>query len=284
MLNKNVTNFISCDSQYNDADIVVFGSPFDGTTSFRPGTRFGPMAIRNDSYGIETYSPYQDKDLSDLNIFDSGDIEFPFGNTRKVLDMIKERTKSILDDNKMPVMIGGEHLVTLGCFEAIYEKYPDINVLHFDAHTDLREEYLGEKLSHASIIKRIWDIIGDNKIHQHGIRSGEKFEFEFAKKHTYLTKFNFNNLDKSIDILQGKPVYFTLDLDVLDPSIFCGTGTPEAGGVSFMELLNAILKLSKLNIVGCDINELSPVYDQSGVSTAVACKIIREILLVIGGK
>lgn len=284
MLNKNITNFIACDSEYNDAEIVLFGSPFDGTTSFRPGTRFGPQAIRNDSYGIETYSPYQDKNLCDLKVFDSGDIEFPFGNTRKVLDMIKERTKTILNDNKLPVMIGGEHLVTLGSFEAINEKYPDIHVLHFDAHTDLREEYLGEKLSHASIIKRIWDIIGDSKIHQHGIRSGEKFEFEFAKKHTYLTKFNLDNVDKSIEMLKDKPVYFTLDLDVLDPSVFCGTGTPEAGGVSFMELLNAIIKLTNLNIVGCDINELSPVYDQSGVSTAVACKITREILLAIGGK
>lgn len=284
MLNKNITNFISCDSEYNDADIVLFGAPFDGTTSFRPGTRFGPQAIRNDSFGLETYSPYQDKDLSDLKIFDSGDIEFPFGNTKKVIDMIKERTKTILDDNKMPVMLGGEHLVTLGSFEAIYEKYPDIHVLHFDAHTDLREEYLGEKLSHASIIKRIWDIIGDSKIHQHGIRSGEKFEFDFAKKHTYLTKFNLQNVDKSIEMLQGKPVYFTLDLDVLDPSTFSGTGTPEPGGVSFMELLNAIIKLTNLNIVGCDINELSPAYDQSGVSTAVACKITRETLLAIGGK
>lgn len=283
MLNKNITNFIGCDSEYNDADIVLFGAPFDGTTSYRPGTRFGPQAIRNESYGIETYSPYQDKDLCDLKIFDSGDIEFPFGNTRKVIDMIKERTKTILDDSKLPVMLGGEHLVTLGSFEAIYEKYPDIHILHFDAHTDLREEYLGEKLSHASIIKRIWDAIGDGKIHQHGIRSGEKYEFEFAKKHTYLTKFNLESVDKSIEKLKGKPVYFTLDLDVLDPSIFCGTGTPEAGGVSFTELLNAVIKLSNLNIVGCDINELSPPYDQSGASTAVACKITREILLAIGG-
>lgn len=284
MLNKNILSFIGADSEYKDADIVIFGAPFDGTTSFRPGTRFGPNAIRNDSFGIETYSPYQDRDLTDLKIFDSGDIEFPFGNTPQVIEMIKERTQTILNDGKTPVMLGGEHLVTLGAFEAVHEKYPDVHVLHFDAHTDLRDEYLGEKLSHANIIKRIWDIIGDGKIHQHGIRSGEKFEWEFAKKHTYLTPFNLDKVAESVKMLKGKKVYFTLDLDVLDPSIFCGTGTPEAGGVSFKELLDAILLLNELDIVGCDVNELSPVYDQSGVSTAVACKTLREILLAIGGK
>lgn len=283
MLNKNITNFIGCESEYEDADIVLFGAPFDGTTSYRPGTRFGPSAIRNESYGIETYSPYQDRDLCDYNIFDSGDLDFPFGNTEKVLSMIEERTKEILDDNKTPVMVGGEHLVTLGAFRAVQKKYPDVHVLHFDAHTDLREDYLGEKLSHASVIKRVWDIIGDNKIHQYGIRSGEKYEFEFAKEHTHLHRFDLDDIEVSIKALKGKPVYFTLDLDILDPSIFWGTGTPEAGGVNFKELLDAILKLNELNIVGCDMNELSPAYDQSGVSTAVACKTLREILLVLGG-
>ncbi len=281
MLKKQAYSFISCDCDFNEADIVIFGAPFDGTTSFRAGTRFAPSAIRNDCFGIETYSPYQDKDLTEINVFDSGDLDFPFGNTQKVLDMIEERTRKILEAKKTPFMIGGEHLVTLGAFNAIYEKYPDIHILHFDAHTDLREDYLGEKLSHASVIKRIYDKIGSGKIHQHGIRSGEKYEFEFAKNNTHLFKFDLKNIDYSIEKLQGKPVYFTLDLDVLDPSVFCGTGTPEAGGVTFKELLSAIIKLKKLNIVGCDVNELSPSYDQSGTSTAVACKIIREILLAI---
>lgn len=284
MLKNDTSIFIGCESDYSESEIVLFGAGFDGTTSFRPGTRFAPHTIRSESFGIETYSPYQDKDMAEINVFDSGDLEFPFGNTNAVLDMITERTKEILSDDKIPFMIGGEHLVTLGSVRAVAEKYPDLHIIHFDAHTDLREEYLGEILSHASVIKRCWDIVGDNKIYQFGIRSGERYEFEFAKEHTFLTKFNTNGIEKAVEELKGKPVYLTLDLDILDPSIFPGTGTPEAGGVTFNELLNALIATTPLNIVGCDVNELSPVYDQSGVSTAVACKIIRELLLIIGGK
>ncbi len=281
MMNKNVVTFLSCDSEYEDASLVLFGAPFDGTTSFRPGTRFGPSAIRNESFGIETYSPYCDKDMADYKVFDGGDLEFPFGNTNKVLSIIEEYTDKVLADNKIPVMLGGEHLVTLGTMRAIVKKYPDVHVIHFDAHTDLRDDYCGEEYSHATVIKQVYNLVGDNKIHQFGIRSGEKYEFEFAKNHTNLHKFDLKGFEKTVELLKGKPVYFTLDLDVLDPSIFCGTGTPEAGGVSFKELLDAILMLNKLNVVGCDINELSPHYDVSGTSTAVACKITREICLQI---
>lgn len=282
MLNKNIETFLACDKEYNEAKIVLFGAPFDSTTSFRPGTRFASKVMRSESFGIETYSPYQDKDLeTDTKVFDAGDLELPFGNTERVLKEIEEFTTGILVDKKIPLMIGGEHLVTLGAVRAVSKKYPDLHVLHFDAHTDLREDYLGEKLSHATVIRRVWELVGDGKIYQFGIRSGEKHEFTFAAEHNYINKFNLNGLEAVVQKLQGKPVYFTLDLDVLDPSIFPGTGTPEAGGVSFSELLAGVLKLAGLNIVGCDINELSPVYDHSGVSTAVACKILREILLVM---
>ena len=278
-MNKNIQTFIGCESEYHEADMVLFGVPFDGTASFRPGTRFGPSAIRSESFGIETYSPYCDRDMEDLSVFDGGDLELPFGNPRAVLDIIYDYTKEILKDNKTPVMLGGEHLITLGTVEAIVEKYPDVHIIHFDAHTDLRQDYMGEILSHSTVMKRIWDIIGDGKIHQFGIRSGERCEFEFAKNHTDLYKFDLANFDQVLETLKGKPIYFSLDLDILDPSIFCGTGTTEAGGVTFKELMAAILRLNELNIVGCDINELSPHYDQSGASTAVACKLTREILL-----
>ena len=280
-MNKNVQTFIACEADYENADIVLFGVPFDGTASFRPGTRFGPSAIRNESFGIETYSPYCDRDLTDFHIFDGGDLELPFGNTERVLDVTKEYTKKLLSDGKRPVMLGGEHLVTLGAVRAVYEKYPELNVIHFDAHTDLRTEYLGEELSHSTVMKQVWNLVGDKRIHQFGIRSGERYEFEFADKHTCIHRFDLSGFEDTVKKLKGKPVYFTLDLDVLDPSIFCGTGTPEAGGISFKELLDACLQLHELDIVGCDINELSPHYDQSGTSTAVACKIVREILLQI---
>jgi agmatinase len=281
MLNKNIETFLGCDNEYGEADIVVFGAPFDSTTSFRPGTRFASRTMRGESYGLETYSPYQDKDLEDLAIFDGGDLELCFGDTEKALAAIESYTTRVLRDNKRPVMIGGEHLVTLGAVRAVARKYPELHVVHFDAHADLRDDYLGVTLSHATVLHRVWDIIGDHRIYQFGIRSGERSEFQWGRDHVTTQKFNFNGLAEVIKKLQGQPVYFTLDLDVLDPSVFPGTGTPEPGGVSFTELLEAIQQVSQLNLVGCDINELSPIYDQSGASTAVACKVLRELLLAM---
>lgn len=281
MKNMNIETFIACDKEYDEADVVIFGAGFDGTTSYRPGTRFAGAAIRHESYGIETYSPYQDRDLLDISVFDGGELELPFGNTEKVLDMIKDYTEDILSNNKLPVMIGGEHLVTLGAVRAVAKKYPDLHIVHFDAHSDMREDYLGEKLSHACVMRRCWEIVGDGKIFQFGIRSGDREEFAFAKDHVYTHKFDFRTLDDIVSELRGKPVYFTIDLDVLDPSVFPATGTPEAGGVTYKELLDAIFTVGELNIVGADINELSPPYDSTGVSTACACKALRELLLSI---
>lgn len=283
-MNKNIQTFLGCDASFEEADIVLFGAPFDGTTSFRPGTRFGPSAMRNDSFGIEVYSPYQDRELTDIKVCDIGDLELPFGNTEKVLQSIEETTTAIVNAEKIPVMLGGEHLVTLGAVSAVLHKYPDLCIIHLDAHTDLREEYLGEPLSHSTVMRRIWDKVGDGRIYQFGIRSGERYEFDFAKEHTVLQRFNLDGFEEMVELLKDRPVYLSLDLDILDPSIFPGTGTPEAGGVSFTELLTALLTLKDVKLVGCDINELSPVYDPSGVSTAVACKLLREILLTIKGE
>lgn len=279
MMNKNVHTFIGCDCDYVDSKIVIFGAPYDSTTSFRPGTRFGPSAMRNESFGIETYSPYQDKDLLDINVFDSGDLELIFGTPEKALSDIEAAADEILTENKIPCMIGGEHLVTLGSVRAAAKRYSNLHIVHFDAHADLREDYLGERFSHACVMHRCHDILGDGRIYQFGIRSGDREEFNFAENHTIMQKFNFDGLKEAVEKIGQNPVYFTLDLDVLDPSQFPGTGTPEAGGVVFTELLNAIKEVSKLNIVGFDVNELCPVYDQSGASTALACKLLREILL-----
>ena len=283
MLKHNIENFIGCDSEYENADIVLFGAPFDSTTSFRPGARFGCSAIRHESFGLETYSPYQDRDLTDCRIFDSGDLELCFGKSELALQDIENRASEILNDSKLPVLIGGEHLVTLGSVRAVYKKYPDLHIIHFDAHADLRNDYLGAELSHACVMRRCYEILGDNKIHQFCIRSGEKSEFSFAEQHTDMHKFSFDGLDKLAENLKQSqtPVYFTIDMDCLDPSVFSGTGTPEAGGVQFSQLLEAIIKVSKTNIVGADINELAPMLDISGASTAVACKVLRELLLAI---
>jgi len=283
MLNKNIETFIGCDAEYSEARIVLFGAPFDSTTSFRPGTRFAPHTIRSESFGLETYSPLLDRDLEDISVFDSGDLELCIGSSEKALAQISERTATILADNKLPLMIGGEHLVTLGAFREVIKKYPDVHIIHFDAHTDLRDEYLGVGLSHACVIRRCHDLTGDGRIHQFGIRSGERSEFRWAAEgHTNLHKFNFDGLAETVKQIGRKPVYFTIDLDVLDPSVFPGTGTPEAGGVTFMQLFDAMrIVCNGCNIVAADVNELCPTYDQSGVSTAVACKVVRELLLSI---
>ena len=281
MLTPNIETFIACESSYEEAQTVLFGAPYDSTTSYRPGTRFASRAIRSESFGLETYSPYQDKDLEEIQVFDSGDLELSFGRVDLALADIKARTQTILADNKRPFTIGGEHLVTLPAVEATFEKHPDLQVIQFDAHTDLREAYLDAKLSHATVIRRIHDFLGDGKIHQFGIRSGERAEFQFAKEHTNLHKYNLDGLKETVAALKDTPVYLTIDLDVFDPGVFPGTGTPEAGGIFFMEFVESLKLISQLNIVALDVNELSPTLDQSGASTALACKVVRELLLAI---
>lgn len=278
-ISKNIHTFIGCDSDYAESRIAIFGAPFDSTTSYRPGARFASSAMRNESYGIETYSPYQDKDLLDAEIFDCGDLELCFGSHESALNDIEKMTENIISDGKLPIMIGGEHLVTLGAVRAAVKKYPDLRIVHFDAHADLRDDYLGQKLSHACVMRRCHELLGDGKIFQFGIRSGDREEFLWGREHVYTNRFDFSGIERIKEKTGDRPVYFTLDLDVLDPSCFCGTGTPEAGGVSYNELIKAIEKVSELNVIGLDINELSPTLDQSGASTALACKLLREILL-----
>ncbi len=274
-------NFIGADKTFDEAGVVIFGAPYDSTTSFRPGTRFGPAAIRSESFGIETYSPYLDRDLeTDANVHDAGDLELPFGAPDRALDMIEAKAAEILDARKTPFLLGGEHLVTLGAVRAAVKRYPDLCILHFDAHADLREDYLGVRLSHACVMRRCHDLLGDGRIWQFGIRSGTHEEFQFMREgHVTTEPFSLKTLP-SISFPLGTPVYLTVDLDVLDPSEFPGTGTQEAGGVRFAELRCALVDiLSRFNVVAMDNVELSPALDASGRSTALACKILREQLL-----
>lgn len=282
-MRPNVETFIGCDAAFADARLVLFGAPFDSTTSFRPGARFGSSAMRHESFGIETYSPYQDRDLTDCAIFDSGDLELCFGSAEAALADVEARAAEILKADKMPILLGGEHLVTLGSVRAVAKKYPNLHIIHFDAHADLRDDYLGAKLSHACVIRRCHDILGDGRIHQFCIRSGDREEFRFARQHTELHPFGFEGLDTVCArlIAENAPVYLTIDLDCLDPACFPGTGTPEAGGVTFPQLLTAILQVAQLNVVAADLNELAPMLDPSGASTAMACKVLRELLLAL---
>lgn len=277
--NKHV--YMSCEASFEEATTVIYGAPFDGTVSNRPGTRFAADAIRSESYGLETYSPFLNKDLEDVRIMDSGDVDITIGNKVKVLEELEETARTILNAGKLPFMIGGEHLVTLGPMRAVLEKYPDTVLVQLDAHTDLRDDYMGEPLSHATIVRRIHDLIGDNRIYQYGIRSGTKEEFDWSDTHTILEKFSIDTLKNLPGIIGNTPVYVTIDLDCLDPSIFPGTGTPEPGGLTYKELEPAFKVFEQLNVVAADIVELSPPYDHSGVSNAVAAKVARELMLSI---
>ena len=276
-------NFIGADSDYAEAGVVLFGAPYDSTTSFRPGTRFGPAAMRSESFGIETYSPYQDRDLEDVRVHDAGDLELPFGAPDRALDMIEEKAAAILADGKVPFLLGGEHLVTLGSVRAAAKRFPDLRIIHFDAHADLRDDYLGVTLSHACVMRRCHDLLGDGRIWQFGIRSGTREEFAFMKAgHVVTETFTLKTLPQ-VSFPEGTPVYLTVDMDVLDPSEFPGTGTQEAGGVRFTELLAALRDvLARFRVVALDNVELSPPLDPTGRSTALACKLLREELLAMG--
>ena len=278
-------NFIAADADYNQADTVLFGAPYDSTTSFRPGTRFGPPAMRTESFGIETYSPYQNKDLeTDARVHDSGDLELPFGAPDRALEMIEARAAAILDDGKIPFLLGGEHLVTLGAVRAAAKRFPDLRIIHFDAHADLREDYLGVRLSHACVMRRCHDLLGDGRIFQFGIRSGTREEFEFMRAgHVVTEPFSDATLAEVLDsIPPDAPVYLTVDMDVLDPSAFPGTGTPEAGGFTYRQLVGDVVRIcGQLNVVGIDNVELAPSLDPTGRSTALACTFLRECLLAL---
>ena len=277
--------FIGCDRPFEDAKVVLFGAPYDSTTSFRPGTRFGPAAMRAESFGIETYSMLQDRDLAeDASVFDSGDLELPFGAPDAALGMIEERAAEILGAGKVPFLLGGEHLVTLGSVRAVAKRYLNLHIVHFDAHADLRDDYLGVKLSHACVIRRCHDILGDGRIFQFGIRSGTRDERQFMRDGHVTTEL-FS--DTTLPAVMGKighdaPVYLTVDLDVIDPSEFPGTGTQEADGFSYGRLLGDLRMICRdLNVVALDNVELSPALDPTGRSTALACKLLREELLAL---
>ena len=267
-------NWMGQNPDYEKSEIIMLGLPFDGTVSYRPGSRFAPEQIRLASWGLEEYSPYFDKHLEECNFHDAWDLEFPLGNTVKSLDLIEKNVREIYKDGKKVFGIGGEHLVTLPEIKAVSEFYKDLAIVHFDAHTDLRKEYLGEALSHSAVIRHAGEIIGFENIKQIGIRSGMKEEFELMRK------YNTQIYDYSeLDCFKKKNIFITVDLDVLDTSIMPGTGTPECGGLKFNDLIGWFKYLSHFNIIGADVVELAPDYDASGASTAVATKVIRELLM-----
>jgi agmatinase len=274
--------FILSSDDYSSSKAVIYGMPMDFTVSFRPGSRFGPPRIREVSIGLEEYSPYLDRSLEDIEYFDAGDLLLPFGNAARSLDIIGEFVRGVLEDGKMPIGLGGEHLVSWPIFQEVYKKYPDMAIIHFDAHADLREHYEGEPLSHSTPLRKAAGLIGGKNVYQFGIRSGSREEWEFAKENINFHPFEvLEPLKKVLPELTGRPVYLTIDIDVLDPSAAPGTGTAEAGGITSKELIDAVHAIARsgVNIVGCDLVEVAPAYDPSEQTQIVAAKVIREMLL-----
>jgi agmatinase len=255
--------------------ICILGAPFDSTTSFRPGSRFGPGAIREASYGLETFSPALNADLDDCSYMDLGDLELPFGDPNPALDLIEEAIRKIFSQEKIPLLLGGEHLVSLGAVRAAAKLHPDLTVVHLDAHADLRDDYLGQKMSHATVMKRVCELLGPHSLRQIGVRSCTREEHALVSE--------LKSIPESIALRVGaRPCYLTCDLDILDPSVLPGTGTPEPGGMSFQELIAIMVTfISRLNIVGMDVVELAPHLDPTGVSAVVAAKVVRECLIAL---
>lgn len=272
--------FMGNSSDFTVCDKVILGIPMDSTTSFRPGARLAPYRIREVSEGIEEYSIYQDKSLEDINFYDAGDIVIPFGNVKESLKRIENVTREILKQGKKVFALGGEHLVSLPLINAYHDFYPDLVVIQMDAHADLRSDYLGEDFSHATVMHKIAEKLGKKRVFQLGIRSGTKEEMEYAAENTCIYLNQLLSAAKDVkDKIGDKAVYITLDIDVLDPAFAPGTGTPEAGGFSSRELFETLAVFKGLNIVGFDLVEISPPYEQNDNTSLLGAKILREVLL-----
>ncbi|USB33416.1 agmatinase [Paenibacillus sp. YPG26] len=274
--------FICSSDNYEESKAVIYGMPMDFTVSYRPGSRFGPARIRQASVGLEEYSPYLDKSIVDMTYFDAGDLLLPFGNAARSLEVIGEYVRGLLADGKFPIGLGGEHLVSWPIFQEVYAKYPDLALIHIDAHADLRENYEGEPLSHSTPVRKAAELMGGKNIYQFGIRSGSKEEFLYGRENINFYPFEVAApLKQALPKIGRRPVYVTIDIDVLDPSAAPGTGTAEAGGITSKELLEAVHLIagSDVNVVGCDLVEVAPIYDPTEQTQIVAAKLIREMLL-----
>lgn len=269
-------DFIGATKDFNKARTVFLGLPYDCTCSNRAGARFGPQQARLESIGIETYSPVFNKDMEETLFYDAGDLEYPFGNAKKALEITESNVDCIYQNNKKLLGFGGEHLITLANVKSVLKKFDNIAVIQFDAHTDLRKEYLGQDLTHSGVMYKIARLTGFENIAQVGLRSGEKEEFDLVKRYNTL-----KIKKEELDCFKDKNIFLTIDLDVLDPSLMSGVGTPEAGGMTYNELIDWLKYLKDFNIIGADIMELAPDIDITKTSSATACKLVREVLMLL---
>jgi agmatinase len=272
-------------SSINTPGVYINGFEFDGTVCFRKGARLGPNAFRDVAEGIESYSPYINLDLeSSDKLFDLGNLIIPKDKTtdENFLGALKYFEKALENinlkkDQVKLLTLGGEHSISIAPIKKYLEDYPNLLIIHLDAHADLRDGYLGHHYSHASIIRRSMDLFSkDNSLIQYGIRSGTKDEYDFMKKNKTICSSRNEFLEKVQLIDEQRPVYLTLDLDYFDPSFLPGTGTPEAGGEDFHSYISLLKILKNKNFVGADIVELAPDIDPTGNSAVFGTKVLRE--------
>ena len=261
--------------------VGLFGVPYDGTTSFRPGTRFGPAAIREVSQGLETYCPQLDRDLEDLTFVDLGAVEIPFGAPEPVLELVREATATVLNQGLRPLMLGGEHSISSGAVAAVVERHPDLVLVQLDAHADLRDSWLGTRHSHACAMRRCLDVLPSGNLLQLAIRSGTREEFRELQASGRLIT-DAEALRQALNPLHGTPIYLTVDLDWFDPAVLPGTGTPEPGGFRWQDFVAVIDVLKGHQLVAADVVELAPQLDTSGMSAVLAAKVTRSLLLLLG--
>ncbi|NQT33631.1 agmatinase [bacterium] len=264
-------------------EAALVGVPFDGTSSHRPGSRFGPKAIREGSMSLETFGPYYDRDLENMDIVDMGDLEVDQDSVERMIEQVYTVVGDILDKNMKPIILGGEHTVTIGVVKRMVEKYPDLVILQLDAHAHSREEYLGDKVSHATVMSRIVELISLERLYRLGVRAGSKEAFI---KHGIDLPLGFEGSAREVEAVMKSmpgdvPLYVTLDLDVFDPSLVPGVGNPAPMGMTYREFMQLVRKLAWRNLVGFDVVELAPQYDHTGVSAVVAATAVRDLMMCL---
>ncbi|HBT47237.1 MAG TPA: agmatinase [Peptococcaceae bacterium] len=276
-------SFLGSREDYAGARVCLLGLPLDVSTSFRPGCRFGPAVIRAVSEVLEEFSPAVWRSLGEVPFCDLGDLELIPGDIEENLHRIEGAAEAILGDGKFFLALGGEHLVSYPLIRAVRRRYPDLAVIQLDAHADLREEYLGKRYSHATVMRLVAGEIGPDNLYQFGVRSCTWEELAYGSRETnfFLDKI-LEPLTRLVPHLTGRPLYLSVDIDVIDPAFAPGTGTPEPGGCRPQEIFEAIYSLKGSRVVAMDLVEVCPPHDCGDITSVLAAKIVREAVLCFG--
>jgi agmatinase len=262
---------------------AIFGAPLDMTESFRSGARDGPAAVRYMSDSLESYSPVLDRDLEDLSLQDLGDLTFEGLTVEPALEVITRAMAYAANMARLAIMLGGEHTASLGGFRGIKRLYPEALIIQADAHLDMRANYDGRSFTHATWLNHAGREFGFDVIHQVGLRSGDRAEWQMARGSTAWSSTDLNLPHAVRDRIGRRPVYVSIDIDVLDPAHAPGTGCPEPGGVTFRELAQFLYGLDGLNVVALDVMEVAPELDPANITAAAAAKLVREAVLLLAG-